>query len=157
MKKLIFLAALAATAAFGQQLRYSATTGDVTLTGTATTLTIQQAATGTRQINLETITVFCSVACNVTQTQNGTAATATAGTLTPIGNTQVPATASAYTASNVGAGTAVGAMLHLAGGQTVIIDVSKVSLGKSGTGTNYSVTVSAISGTANLTMIEAEL
>lgn len=136
--------------------RYSATTGDVSLSGSATTLTIQQPATGAKQVALETATVYCSVACNVTQAQNGAAATATAATLTPITSTGQAPSATAWTASNVGSGTAVGPILHLAAGATVVIDLSRVTMGTGGTGTNYSVTVSSITGTANITILENE-
>lgn len=144
---------MAVAPAVAQQNRYSATTGDVVLSGAATTLTIQRPAVAAgRTINLETFQVYCSVACSVTQAYNGSAATATAATRTPIPpNTTVPATATAWSASNVGAGTAVGGTIHLLAGATVLILVPQVIVNGAGTAGNYSVTVGAITGTANIT------
>lgn len=148
--------------------RFSATTGDVSLSAAGTTLTIQQpsvASGAAKQVTLETATVYCSVACNVTQAYNGTAATATSGALTPIPGTPANATAAAtvWTASNVGSGTAVGGIIHVQAGQTVTICLSttcgalaSVTMGNTGTATNYSFIVSTITGTANITLIESE-
>jgi hypothetical protein len=159
MKTILHLCALTAllsVAACAQpQPRYSATTGDVSLTAAGTTLTLQQTATPTKQFQLETATVYCSVACIVTQSQNGTAATTTAGTLVPIAPTYKATGVTAFTASNVGAGTAVGGSLHLAAGQTVVLDLSQIVIGSS-PNANYSVSVSTITGTANITVIETE-
>jgi hypothetical protein len=162
MKILLLLAAFAA-AAFAQNTnpsRYSATTGDVSLAAAATTLTIQHGAAvaglNAKNISMESVTVYCSVACNVSQAYNGAAATATSATVTPIPLNATTATATAWSASNVGAGTAVGGITHVPAGGTVTIDVSRVILAGAGTGTNYSITVAAITGTANITGIWGE-
>lgn len=148
-------------AAVAQTNRFSATTGDVSLSMAATTLTIQQAAAiagaAGKPIALESITVYCSVACSVTQAFNGAAATATAATVTPIPpGTQAVATATAWSASNVGGGKAVGAVVHVPAGSTVTLLVGQISLNGAGSAGNYSVTVGAITGTANLSAIWSE-
>ena len=135
--------------------RYSATTGDVALVAASTTLTIQQPTTPVRPLRFELATIYCSVACNVNQSQNGTAATATAGTLTPISPYNQAATGRVFTASNVGAGTAIGGILHLQALQMVTLDLSQVVV-PTQAAANYSITVSAITGTANISVIEVE-
>ncbi len=75
-------ACCAPTVAHAQNiLRWSATTGDVSLNSAGTTDTIQQPATNGSDVAIDQIVVYCSVACTVTQAANGAAATATAGTV----------------------------------------------------------------------------
>lgn len=150
--------------------RYSATTGNVTLSGAGTSLTIQQPATNGNTITLEGATVYCSVACTVSQSRNGTAATATllnqtiSGTLAtgsagvssiPPTQPQTPSAALIYNASNVGTGISVGPPIVVNIG-TVQIDLSKVGLNTGSTANNYTISVSSISGTANITLIWSE-
>lgn len=154
----VSLLVLAAEQGSGQPAvrRYSATTGDVALVAAGTKLTIQQPATNANSVVLEAAVIYCTVACDVTQSQNGTAATATAGTaslLLPFG---VPALATVWTASNVGAGTAAGGILHLAAGERLTLDLSKVSMGNTGTATNYTIVVATITGTANISLFWSE-
>ena len=133
--------------------RFSATTGDVSLTASTTALTIQQPATNGKQVAFDVATVYCSVACNVTQAQNGAAATATAGTaVAALPGSASAAVATVWTASNVGAGTTIPPVLHIAGGSTVTIDISQLGMGNTGTATNYTISVSSITGTANITI-----
>ena len=158
MKKLILLLFLALPI-FGQQARWFATTGDMSLSAARTT-TIQQVATNSQPVVIDQVVVYCSVACSITQAANGTAATSTAGTVqtilpTPL-NMAIPITF--WTTSNVGNGTAQGGIMHLPAGSTVVLCLSKscgnaadVILGNGGTATNYSITIGSISGTANVT------
>lgn len=164
MKRLIILSAIAAflhiTAAHAQTNRFSATTGDVSLSAAATTLTVQLPAAGPAgnpSVTLESFIVYCTVACSVTQAYNGAAATATAVTVSPIPpNTTLGAAATAWKASNVGSGTAVGGIIHVPAGGTITISLAQVTLAGAGNGANYSVTVGAITGTANITAIWSE-
>lgn len=156
MNRLIFML-LAGVCSLAAQTRYLATTGDVSLTAAGTTLTIQAPAANAKQWTGETAVIYCSVACNVTQAKNGSAATATTGTWTPINPAETtPAATSVFTASNVGSGTTVGPLIHMGAGQTLTIDLSKVSIGSTGTATNYSIAVSSITGTANISVIGTE-
>jgi hypothetical protein len=160
MKRLILLSLLIAPV-FGQGIvRWAATTGDMTLSA-ATTVTIQQPASSTQNINLDEAVVYCSVACTVTQAANGTAATSTAGTVTPILPTPlatvVPVTF--WTTSNVGTGTAQGGAVHIPAGSTVTFCLSAfcgatadVDLLPRSTGSNYSISIASMSGTANITV-----
>jgi len=139
------------------QARYSATTGDVSLAASGTSLTIQQPASGAKLVRLESAVVYCSVACNITQSANGTAATATAGTAVSIPPYVAPASATVWTASNVGAGSAIGGIVHVTTApNTVVLDLSQVVMGSSGTGNNYTVAISSITGTANITFFWSE-
>lgn len=158
MKKLILLLALPLFAQ--NQVRWAATTGNVSQTGATYTATIQQPATGQTQAYLDQIVVYCSVACTVTQDANGTAATSTAGTVTPILPAQfkTPVGVTFWTASNVGNGTQQGGIINLPATSTVTLCLSpacgnpaQVLLPTGGTASNYSVTINAITGTSNIT------
>lgn len=159
MKRLFLLLAVFPLC-FGQSVppRFSSSTGKVVLSGGGTTFTVQQAATGSKKIQLETVTVYCSVACEVSQAENGTAATSTAGTVTCIQPCGPSATATTWTASNVGTGTAVGmAPLPIPATGVVVLDLSKVSFAKTTTSaTNYSVSINSITGTVIITYIWSE-
>jgi hypothetical protein len=164
MKTLFLALAIAATSLAqvppANPARFAVTSGDVSLSAATTAVTVQKPALNGSpqpQVRLESATVYCSVACNVSQAYNGTAATSTAATVTqipPIGGASPSATG--WTASNVGGGTAVGALIHVAAGQTLVIDLSKVTLNGNGTNANYTVSVSSITGTANITLIWSE-
>jgi hypothetical protein len=153
------LAVFTAVAWSQPNVRWAATTGDLSLSA-ASTATIQQPATNGVTAFIDQIVVYCSVACSVTQAANGSAATATAGTITPIlptpGNVPIPLTF--WTGSNVGTGTAQGGITHVPAGDTVVLCLSpscgnaqQVQLATIGSSSNYSVTIASISGTANIT------
>jgi hypothetical protein len=158
MRKLICVLALFCSTSLAQQ-RWSATTGSVSLSGTAYTATIQQPATGQQNVQLEQVTVYCSVSCTITQYANGTAATATSGTINPLlPNTSYTGTATFWTASNVGTGTLQGGAFTLSGPgtQSFCLNTScgalrSIQLPLTGTGSNYSITISSITGNVNIT------
>lgn len=157
LKRFFALGALFCASAFSQETWFSSTTGIVTLGGAGATFTIQQLPSGTKTITLDTITVYCSVACTITQAQNGTAATATAGTATGLNPTSnARAQATIWTASNVGAGTSVGTPLRLAAGETRVIDVSKIVLPIGSAAINYSISVSSITGDYAIGIVHKE-
>jgi hypothetical protein len=155
-RKLLILALAFAGCVLAQSYRYSSTTGDVSLSGAGTKFTIQQpSGSGGRQLRLESAVVYCSVACDVTQSQNGSAASTTAGTITALHPLGGPASAATtFTASNVGSGTAAGGILHVPAATTVVLDLSKLSLG--GSGANYTVVIASITGVANITLFWSE-
>lgn len=139
--------------------RYCATSGAVVLAGAGTTFTVQQPATSVKTIVLDSALVYTSVASSFTQSVNGTAASATAGTVAQIpGNTPtITATATAWTASNVGAGTSIaGTFYTYAGGPGVSLDLTNggynLTLKPTGTASNYSITIASMTGTAQITM-----
>jgi hypothetical protein len=160
--KLILIAALAAFTLNAQtSVRWFATTGDVSLSAAATAATIQQPATNGTQAFLDQIVVYCSAACNVTLSANGTAATATAGTITPLLPTPLnnPIPQTFWTASNVGTGTAQGGIIHIPAGGTVTLCLSpscgnpaQVILGNgAGTASNYTASIASVTATVNIT------
>ena len=137
--------------------RYSSTTGDVSLSGAATAFTIQQPPTNAKTLYLESAVAYCSVACTLTQSSDGTAATSTAGTIVPLPPITVPASATTWTASNVGTGTAAGGAVHLpAGGNTAVLDLSRIVLPAGNTNTNYTVSIASLTGTVNITFFWKE-
>jgi hypothetical protein len=157
--------ALLAGQCYGQTVqRWNATTGDVAVT-TNTTATIQQPASNASQLYIEQILVYCSAACSVTQAVYGTAATTTAGTIIPLVPTPLNQTApfNFYTASNVGAGTQQGPIVHIPPGSSIPLTLcvsvgcaaqQGVTLGTAGgTLANYSVTVTMATGAANINFI----
>ena len=166
MRRLIFILALTAPLFAQTTTRWRATTGDVSLSGSAYSATVQQptvASMSGSAAYLDQVQVYCSVACSVTQAVNGSAATSTAGTLqallpTPL-NAVVPLTF--WTNSNVGAGTDQAGITHVPAGGTVILCLT-ASCGNpaqfivgpgSGTASNYSVTIAAgVTGTVNITV-----
>jgi hypothetical protein len=153
----LLVSLLFCTTLSAQALRWSATTGDVALTATALTFTIQQPATGAKSVALETAIVYCSVDYNITQAQNGTAASATAATPVSINSPTGSVVTKFFTASNVGAGTTIPGLLHGTAGLTLPIDLSKISFPSTGIGTtNYSITIPAVTGTCNITVIGSE-
>jgi hypothetical protein len=164
MKRLLFLSLLS-VCLFGQNSqtqsqgpRFSATTGKLTLSGSPTTFTIQQATSGSKKIIFETANVYCSVACEVTQSQNGTAATTTSNPVLNIQPTGPNATATSWTSSNVGTGTAVGGVLEVPAAGVAVLDLSKIYFAnKSTSTTNYSVTINGISGIVIITFYWSEI
>ena len=166
MRRLIFILALTAPLFAQTTTRWRATTGDVSLSGSAYSATVQQptvASLSGSAAYLDQVQVYCSVACSVTQAVNGSAATSTAGTLqallpTPL-NAVVPLTF--WTNSNVGAGTDQAGITHVPAGDTVILCLTAscgnpaqfiVGPGR-GTASNYSVTIaSGVTGTVNITV-----
>lgn len=157
LSKALVILTLTAGACSAQSIRWVGTTGDVSLSSSAMTATIQQVISTPKTISFETATVYCSVACDVAQAQNGTGATATTGTLIGITNSVGSPVTTFWTASNVGAGTALGPLLHVPAGGTIVIDLSKVSITAAASiNLNYSITVQSITGTANITIIGSE-
>lgn len=136
--------------------RYSATTGDVALVAAGTKFTIQQPATNAKIVTLEAAVIYCSVACDLTQAQNGTAASTTAGTVNPLLPFSATALATVWTASNVGAGTAAGGILHLAATEKITLTFPNLTMGNTGTATNYTFVIASITGTANITLFWSE-
>jgi hypothetical protein len=150
MYKVVALLALLAGLASAQTNNYICGTGDVSLVAAGTAATIQQPATGGKQVVLQWATVYCSVVCAATQSSNGTAATAT--TWAPVavpGNSTVPAVSTFWIASNAGVGIVL-AVDHVPAGGTFTFDLSKIKLAPTSTGNNYTIAVSAITGVANI-------
>lgn len=133
---------------------FTATSGDVTITSASTyTFTVQQPATGAKMVQLWRATAACDTqAYTVTQAVNGTAASSTAVTPvpeSPLSDTSPKATATvtAWKASNVGTGTALWGSLAYSSG-IALLDLSTALMVQTGTGTNYSITVTNNGGSS---------
>src|SRR5690242_4256563 len=73
------------------------------LAGTAEVITVQQPASGAKNVSFVAAYVDCSAVCTITLERDGTAATTTALTVVQVNpDFNVAATANAFSASNVG-------------------------------------------------------
>jgi hypothetical protein len=141
---------------------YTASTGNVSLSGAGTAATIQQPTSCAGTTNSNTCqqvvgikaSVYCSVACVVTRSKDGTAATATAAQSSIIQSSAMPAGKVTplvlfYTASNASGGTTVD-VTNVPAGTTLLYDLSDVTFGTNPSQT-YTISVGSITGTANIT------
>ena len=112
-----------------------------------TVFTIQEPAIGFKYIQLQTAIVQCPAqAFTVAQSQNGVAATTTAGATIALIPTTAAAKAQIFTASNVGAGTAMSAPLVYTAGDARVIDLSQRVMNSASQ--NYSITLTNNGGAA---------
>lgn len=143
MKRILLLLALALPA-FAQEY---AATEQVTLAGAAEAFTVQQPATGARQVRFRGAYVACSAACTITLERNGTAATTTSATPAQINpDLASPSKAVAFTGSNVGVGTVI-ANYGIAAGGFITIDLTGMRFIGNGTGQNLTLRTNSITGT----------
>lgn len=135
------LAAAQCTPPSGAGGRWSTT---YTKTGTASTITLQHPGdNGNLAIYPQCVYVYCALACTVTFSQDGTAATATALTVNPIGGSTP--LVKAYRDSDAGAGTTISPAFNQAAatGSTYVINkILNVNL----TSNNLTVAVAMASG-----------
>jgi hypothetical protein len=144
--KLIILA-LSALSVFGQSLTvpryiaYKATTST-----TSEKVTVQQVTGGqSKTVHFDRVVVQCTTACVVTLSQNGTAATATALTITPI-NLSTNTRSVAFSGSDVGTGTVLSTYNNPAAG-LLTLDVSQLYLSRNASSANnFTVGVTCASG-----------
>ncbi len=165
MKTILLI--LAALPAFGQNtVAYIATTGKVSLSSAGTAATIQQPTDGTgTQVFFPRSTqggappvgasIQCSVACVVTISRNGTAATGTASNSTtnvnPVNPNMPAASFRFFTASNAGGGTTLRVFNVPAGGEYPL-DLSDLTLPNTNLGTtNITISVASLTGDVNIT------
>lgn len=114
-----------------------------TLSSAVETITLQQPTAPSKQILPCIAVAYCSVACTITISQHGTAATATALAVTRV-NQSPAVTAQAFHSSNVGAGITLDVEV-LAAGQTFVWDMKNLFLGLV-PGDNISMASNSISG-----------
>ena len=150
MKRFLTLLLFSAGLTFAQSAYVAY--NEAVLAGTASVVTVQQPASNSaRIVRFVAASLYCSAACDVTLERNGTAATTTALTPTPINTTTSAAKAKAFSASNVGAGTVLSKYSLVAGG-TMVIDLAVMNLSGTGTTKNLTFRTSAITGTARITV-----
>ncbi len=156
---------LSAFSLFAQsQISYIASTNNVSVSA-AYAATLQQPATHSRPISFPSSTnggappvgasVYCSVACVATVSRNGTAATATAGTVTNVNPNEPPAVVTFWTASNTTPGTTL-AIFNVGAGSTQSIDLSTLKMGAGNTAVNLTISIASITGTVNISFYPFE-
>lgn len=150
MKKLLALFAVLAISACAQDtLKEYVVYKQTSLSSAVETITIQQPSSPVATIIGERAEVYCSAACNITLSQLGTAATATAATVVAL-NGGSTATALAFSGSDVGAGTTI-SVINLAAGTSRIIDLSQLYISRKA-GLNFSLGTDSISATVRFTI-----
>lgn len=152
MKLLIPL--ILASIAHAQPAIYSYSKSTV-LAGAGEKITLQQPASLAKRVKVRAVSVYCSVACTVTLSRDGTAATTTAGTAVAVSADYGTAATTVFHTSNVGAGTTLGTSAVPAG-STVTYDTFGWELNTASTARNYSVAVGSLTGTVILTMTWSE-
>ncbi len=164
--RLITIFMLLISAAYAQQnVNYVATTGNVSLSSSSTSATLQQPAANSLPVSFPASTtggappvgasVYCSVACVATVSRNGTAATATAGSVVNVNPNEPPALVTFWTASNTTPGQTL-AVFNLGAGATQGIDLSALKLGAGGTAVNLTISIASVTGTVNITFFPVE-
>jgi hypothetical protein len=116
-----------------------------TLSGTTDALTLQVGTTTTRDIRPIVAWVRCSAACSFSLVINGTAATTTTLTTASLPGNTTPSQATAWSASNVGAGTTL-ATYNLEGAGTFQIDLSKFVIPHA-PNSNLTISIASFTGT----------
>lgn len=143
--KRILIAALAVAAALGAQsfTRWTYTAG-YQVTGTANKTTLQLPANATRKARPLAASITCeTAACEYTVTWGGTAATATAGTITK-GRSATPATAAEFfTASNQSGGSGLPGPDPIPFAGKVTLEMGDIEIAA-----NERVTISVTSGSS---------
>ncbi len=148
MKRLLALLVFCAVGAMADEqppgaqylVSYSAT-----LSATAGVVTVQQPASAGRNVQFVWASVFCSVTCYYTLERDGTAATATSATVVKINPDARAATATAWTASDAGAGTVIGHFGNLNGGlQSFNLDDK--TFHSDGTAINFTIRIVSLTG-----------
>jgi len=119
------------------------------LSAAACDVTVQQPASGSKWVVFHYFEVYCSVACEVTVSRDGTAATATAATEVNF-NGGVTPTVTAFIDSDAGAGTTLWTF-QVAAGETVGRSLSGFFLeDDDSTANNLTVQTDAITGDAKV-------
>lgn len=135
MKKLLILAILPFAPLFAQQ----PSTNTFIAQATTTALTVQQPAANAKQVQLQIATVYCASASTVTSSWNGTAASATAASIKALPGSLARPVATAWSGSNVGAGT-TGPVFQVPAGTERDFSLLDFRIGTGGTTANFTLT-----------------
>lgn len=130
------------------------------LSGAAESVTIQQPAASKQQVSFTQADIYCSVACTITASQNGSAATGTAVTGLCTANPctsgiaqfpfSPPVQALMFKSSNVGTGE-VFKTFYIPAAGVLSLDLSNFFLLKgSGGASNFTLTTNSITGTVRI-------
>lgn len=107
-------------------------------TAGAEVITIQQPTTGSKDIFIGILNLYCSVVGIVELEKNGAAATATTATAIAVGREGAVATVTVWSGSNVGAGTKID-QFRLKADVPLSVDMQQMSMQGNGTGINYTL------------------
>lgn len=147
--KLILTSLIFSTLAFSQT--YYTATKTTALTSSAEVITIQQPATGSRNVKFISVYFDCSVACTAALERGGVAATATALTVNPINAGDVAAVTKAFSGSDATAVTVISKINCIAAcAQTLDLTGLAFKAGQT-TSTNLTLRTSSITGTVDIT------
>lgn len=124
---------------------------EASLSSAVQKITLQQVASGTRDITIVSASMWCDVDTTFTLSVNGTAATATSGTVKKLNAWQQSATAAVWTSSNVGSGTTLRTYPFSAGAGIISTSFYKMVIPRN-FGTTGNVTLSTTSITGNCKM-----
>ena len=120
------------------------------LTTAAEVVTIQQPATGSRQVTFISVYFDCSVACQFTLERNGTAASSTSLAVKNVNPNETAPSSVAWSSSNVGVGTTIG-IYNCASACALSIDLTGVAFSQGSTaGTNITMRSNSITGTVDV-------
>ena len=119
------------------------------LTGAAEVITIQQPATGSRSVAFRGASIYSSVEAALTLERDGTAASSTTLAVVKLNASADTATATAWSSSNVGAGTTLSAYTVPAGG-TLVLDLGGIWMLGDGTAKNLTLRTASITGTVKI-------
>ncbi len=157
MKPLNLIAGLAlCAAALHAQPRVLNTftaTCTLSVSGSAKACTVQQPASGARNVQLVAAYVHSTVAVSLTQERNGTAATTTAVTEASVNpELNVTNTVNGFTDSDVGVGTVIAgsASIKVPADGYVVLDLQDIQMRGAGTTKNYTIRTSAVTGTVTI-------
>jgi hypothetical protein len=120
------------------------------LSGAVEGITIQQPASAAQNVKFIAVYIDCSAACTLTLTRDGAAATTTALTVNNLNPGEKAAAVTAFSSSNVGAGTTIGVYTLGAAG-TICLDLSGITFrSTNGTGSNLTIKTNSITATVNI-------
>jgi hypothetical protein len=144
MKKLILLLGLASSLS-SQDIHYFVASYSSTLAATTDTITIQAPTGMQKDVHFVSAWIYCSAACSFTINRNGAAATTTSFSPNGLNDSYAPQ-ATAFKASNVGAGTQIGQPYQIVSAGTYSLDLSKFILTR-GANSNLSISIASFTGT----------
>ena len=164
MKSVIITLLLVASAWSQTVVDYIATSGNVSVSGATYAVTLQQPTAANNPLPVQFpaspavgASVYCSVACTLSvirATGSSGAATATAGTVSPVQPNAPPAKVLLYTASNYSGGTTL-LTVNVQAGTTYPLDMSPTHLG--GADDNITLALASLTGTVNITFFPQEI
>lgn len=153
MRKLFLSAIFLSSVCFGQVYVVQKTT---VLAAAAEVITIQQPASGARQVTFISAYFDCSAACTFTLERNGTPASTTTLAVRNVNPGETVAATTAFSASNVGTGTVIGSY-NCPNSCSVSIDLTGIVFSQvNGTNANLTLRSGSVTGTVDIMLKYSE-